>query len=78
MQNSATKFLLYKNDTSNLAWGNYTKQNHLYYNGLIQPAELAQKPLQFVSTTKSLSRGITPLLDLTNPFVYQLKKSILK
>jgi hypothetical protein len=65
MQNSATKFLLYKNDTSNLAWGNYTKQNHLYYNGLIQPAELAQKPLQFVSTTKSLSRGITPLLDLT-------------
>ena len=26
----------------NLTWANYTRENHLYYNGYIKPAELAQ------------------------------------
>ncbi len=65
MQNKISKFQLYRQDGGNLTWGNYTKENHLYYNGYVKPVELAVDSVNFVATSKSLTRGTTPLLDLT-------------
>lgn len=64
MQNSPSKFLIHKDTRDNLNWANYTKENHLYYNGYVKPTELNKGAIKFLSTTKSLSSGTTPLLDL--------------
>lgn len=64
MQNKISKFQIARQD-GNLTWANYTRENHLYYNGYIKPAELAQKAVQYVATSKSLTRGTTPITDFT-------------
>ena len=40
-------------------------ENHLAYNAYIKPTKLGEDAMQFVCTTKSLSRNLTPLTDMT-------------
>jgi len=65
MQFKQSKFQLFRQDGKELSWANYTMENHLGYNAYIKPTQIAQDAVQFIATTKSLSKGITPLMDLT-------------
>ena len=65
MQFKQTKFEIYRQDSSTTNWANYTKENHLQYNAYVKPTEIGMDAVKFMATVKSLSRGITPLLDLT-------------
>lgn len=65
MQFRKSKFELYKQNDPKTSWANYTMENHLAYNAYIKPTKLGEDAMQFVCTTKSLSRNLTPLTDMT-------------